>query len=305
MRISTAQFTQQGINIMLDRQAELLRTQQQLGSGERILRPSEDVSGTNQVLALQKVNDTYQQYVKNADAGEFRLQQEENALNQATNVLQRIRELAVQSGNSTYGATELAQLAPEVRALLDEMLGLANTTDADGEYIFAGYNVSTQPFTATENPAGSGLYDYAYTGDSGQRNVQISSSRQIATGDPGDAVFMNVPTSSGTQNIFETVEQFALDLENNTPLGTIVADLDLALDHFSTRLSSIGGRLNGITSQREFNEDVILQAEGAKSKIKDLDYAEAVSRFNQQTTALEAAQQSFARLQGLNLFSYL
>lgn len=305
MRISTAQITQQGINTMLDRQAELSKTQLQLGSGTRILQPSDDVVGINQVLALDKVTDTHKRYVANSDSAEYRLQLEENALTQGVNVLQRIRELAVQSTNPTFGASELGKIAPEVRELLGEMLGLANSTDADGEYIFAGYNVDTTPFVATENPVGSGLYDYSYTGDSGQRNVQISTSRQIAVGDPGDAVFMNVPNSTGTQNIFETLEQFALDMENNTPSATIVSDLDAALEHFATSLSSIGGRLNAITSQREFNEDVILQSEAARSKVKDLDYTEAVSRFNQQTIAMEAAQQSFARIQGLNLFSYL
>jgi flagellar hook-associated protein 3 FlgL len=305
MRISTAQIANQGVNSLLDRQTDLAKTQLQLATGYRINAPSDDVLGTTQVLALQKVMDTHKQYVDNAGVAEHRLQQEEIALTQGVDLLQRIRELAVQADNPNLGASEVAMLAPEVRELLDSMVNLANSTDADGEYIFAGYNVDSTPFAVVENPAGSGLYDYNYNGDSGQRNIQIGSTRQVAVGDPGDTVFANVPTTAGTQSIFETLEQFALDLENNTVTGNTPADMDLAIDHFATILSRVGGRLNAIDSQRGLNEDIILNSQTTMSDVRDLDYAEAASRLNQQLLGLEAAQKSFARIQNISLFSYI
>jgi flagellar hook-associated protein 3 FlgL len=305
MRISTAQMAKQGVNSLLDRQTDLAKTQLELATGYKINKPSDDVLGTTQVLALEKVMETHKQYVDNAGLAEHRLQLEETALTQGADLLQRVRELAVQADNPTLTASQRAKLAPEVRELLDGMVGLANTTDADGEYIFAGYNVDTAPIDVVENPAGSGLYDYNYTGDSGQRNIQIGSTRQVAVGDAGDTVFGNVPTTSGTQSIFETLEQFALDLENNTVTGNTPADMKSAIDHFATILSRVGGRLNGIDNQRAVNEDVILQSETTMSDIRDLDYAEAASRMNQQLLGLEAAQKSFARIQSINLFSYL
>jgi len=306
MRISTAQLHEQGLLAMLDRQEELAVTQQQLATGKRILAPSDDALGTTQVLALQQVIDSHLQFARNTDAAETRLEQEEASITHVVDVLQRVHELAVRATSSTLNAQSRATLAPEVRQLLDNLLGIANTQDANSEYLFAGFNVGTVPFAAVENPVGSGLYDYNYTGDQGQRSIQIGTTRQIAVGDPGDDVFVDVPiTGGGTRSIFETLEQFALDLESNTPSANAAADLQLAMGHLGNFLSAVGGRLNAIDSQKLLNSDIVFQGQKTLSDVQDLDFAEAISRMNRQLTSLEASQQSFAKVQSLSLFSYL
>ena len=67
----------------------------------------------------------------------------------------------------------------------------------------------------------------------------------------------------------------------------------------------MGSRLNIVESQRSINEDFDFQLEVALSETRDLDYAEAISRFNAQLVSLQAAQQSYARVQDLSLFNYL
>ncbi|HFE32152.1 MAG TPA: flagellar hook-associated protein 3, partial [Gammaproteobacteria bacterium] len=197
MRISTAQMQSQAVRSMMDRQTELSYTQQQVATGKRILSPSDDVIGSTQVIALQQSIDISAQYQKNADMAESRLATEENALTQTINVLQRSREVAIQGNNGSLSAANRAALATEIRQNLAEVLALANTTDGNGEYVFAGYNVGTAPFAEVENPVGSGLYDYNYSGDNGQRNLQIGAARQIPVGDPGSDVFVNIPEGGG------------------------------------------------------------------------------------------------------------
>ena len=306
MRISTVQMQDRAVTAMLDRQSDLSITQEQVASGKRILAPSDDVLGSTQVLALNKVIDTHMQYGENADMATGRISQEESALTQSIDVLQRARELAVQSESVTLTPSARANIAVEIREIAKEVMSAANEKDSNGEYIFSGFNVATTPFTATEVPAGSGLYDYAYTGDLGQRNVQIGETRFIAVGDPGQSVFMDVPeTGGGTQNVFETLEQFALDLESGTPSPNIANDLSLAMEHLSNYRTLTGGRQNSIDSHRVLNEDIIYQGQKTLSSIEDLDFAEAVSRLNLQLATLQAAQQSFARIQNLSLFNYL
>jgi flagellar hook-associated protein 3 FlgL len=306
MRISTAQLHEQGLLSMLDRQTELARTQQQLSTGKRILSPSDDVLGTTQSLALQQVIDTHEQFGENAVAAENRLEREEIAITQVVDMLQRTRELAIQANSGSTGAQGRASIAVEIREQLDAIMGIANTVDANGDYLFAGNNVGTVPFTAVENPAGSGLYDFNYTGDQGQRSIQIGSTRQIPVGDPGDDVFVNVPiTGGGSRSIFETLEQFALDLEANTPDPNTIGDLQLAMESLGSFRSAIGGRLNAIDSQKSLNSDIVYQGQKTLSEVQDLDFAEAISRMNRQLAGLEASQMSFARVQNLSLFSYL
>ncbi|HEC20394.1 MAG TPA: flagellar hook-associated protein 3 [Gammaproteobacteria bacterium] len=306
MRISTAQMQARGVAAMLDNQSKLSNTQQQLATGKRILVPSDDVLGSTQVLALNKVIDTHIQFKENANVAESRNQQEDTTLGHSIDVLQRAHELAVQGNNPTLGAKERSFLAVEVRSLLKEMISTANTADSNGEYIFAGFNVDTAPVTETEVPPGSGLFDYAYTGDLGQRNVQIGQTRFVATGNNGQDVFMDVPVSGGgNQNIFETMEQFAIALETNASTATVPDDLKLAMDHLVAFRAQTGARLNAIDNHRALNEDIILQGQKTLSSIEDLDYAEAVSRLNLQLTGLQAAQQSFTRIQNLSLFNFL
>jgi flagellar hook-associated protein 3 FlgL len=304
MRISTVQMQNRAVTSMLDRQAELNKTQQQVASGKRILMPSDDVQGSTQILALNKIIDTNVQYSENATVVEARLVQEESSLGQGIDVLIRAKELAIQSGNTALTATERGYIAFEIREILSQVISIANTENSNGEYIFAGFNVDTAPIVTTA--AGGGRFNYSYSGDVGQRNAQIGAARFIPVGDPGQGVFMDIPESGGgTESIFKTLETFAVSLEAGAISTTIEADLDSALQNFSGFRAQVGSRLNAIDSNRTLNSDIIFQGQKTLSSIEDLDYASAISRLNIQLSSLEASQQSFLKIQNLSLFNFL
>jgi len=300
MRISTSLIFQQGVNAMLDQQTALAKTQQQLATGQRILKPSDDPSAATRVLELDQLVDTLQQYQRNSDYGEARLKLEESVLSDVGDVLQRVRELAVRANNDTLSAGDRNAIAVEVRTSLDAVLQLANSTDATGEYLFSGYQTGTQPFS--DNGAGS----FSYNGDQGERSLQIGPTRQVSVGDSGDQVFMRVDDGAGgVSDMFSVLYDFALDLEANNPSTTTLTRLDSAIDEVLTTRASIGARLNTIDSQRNMNDSFDLLLQQNRSALEDLDYAEAVSRFERQLLALQASQQSFIKIEGLSLFNYL
>ena len=300
MRISTSWIFQQGVNAMLDSQTKLANTQQQLATGQRILKPSDDPSAATRVLELDQLIETTQQYQRNADYAETRLQLEESVLSEAGDLLQRVRELAVRANNDTLSAGDRNAIAVEVRTILDGLLQLANSKDATGEYLFSGYKTGTRPFS--DNGGGSFVYD----GDQGARNLQIGPTRQVAAGDAGDLVFMKVDDGAGgVASMFNALYDFATDLEANAPSTTTLTRLDAAIDQVSNTRASIGARLNSIDSQRNMNDAFDLLMQENRSELKDLEYTEAVSRFERQLLALQASQQSFVKVQGLSLFDYL
>ncbi|RJQ47998.1 MAG: flagellar hook-associated protein 3 [Gammaproteobacteria bacterium] len=192
MRISTSQTYQQAISNILDQQAQLTRTQLQLGSGRRMLTPADDPAAASQVLNVQQTLSSTTQYQANSDAARARLELEETTLTGVGDLLQHVRTLAVQANNATQTNETRAAIAIEVRARLDELLALANTTDANGEYLFAGFQGKIQPFSRSAGGA------YSYSGDQGQRYLQIGPTRQIALGDSGSAVFQAIRNGNGT-----------------------------------------------------------------------------------------------------------
>jgi len=300
MRISTFQIYQQGVNAMLDQQASLAKTQQQMATGKNILAPSDDPAATTRILKLGELIDVNTQYQQNADAAQTRLSLEDSVLSQTGDILQRVRELAVQGNNASLTTNDRKAIALEVRTRLDELLQVSNSKEANGEYLFAGYQSTTQPFS--DNGSGS----YLYTGDQGQRILQVGPTRKVASTDSGDKVFMQVDNGAGgVDSMFAVLADFATALEANTPSATTLTRLDSAINKVLSTRASIGARLNTVDSQKGMNDAFDLQLRQNRSSLEDLDYAKAASRFQRQNLALQAAQQSFIKIQGLSLFKYI
>lgn len=301
MRISTTQIFQRGVDSMLDQQTRLYKTQLQLSSGLRFNSPADDPVAAAQVIGLNESLAITAQYRTNAQAAQARLSVEESALTGVTTALQRARELAVQGNNATYNAGDRRAMAQEVRQLLDQVMALANTQDANGEYLFAGFQSQTQPFSH------DGAGNYAYAGDEGQRLLSIGPSREIAVGDSGQDVFMRIPNADGSANqaMFTTLHNLVTDLEGNTPNGDRITELDNALEHVLQVQARIGARINAIEREEQVNSAYSIQLETTRSDLRDLDIAEAVTNLSRQTLVLQSAQQAFIRVQGLSLFNYL
>lgn len=300
MRVATSQLNQNAVVAMLDQQSKLNNVQQQIATGKRVLTPADDPAASARILSLNQAIDLTKQYLRNSDSATTRLDLEETALTGSEDVLQRVRELAIQANNATLTATDRSSIGLEVRQLLSQLQGLANSKDASGEFLFAGFRVNTQPFTDD----GNGVY--SYNGDQGQRQVQVGPNRVVDVGDSGASVFVNLPlTAGGLQDIFTTLEAFATNLEANVANPDIIADIDTALNKVLTVRSNVGVRLNVIQGQTDTNNGYLLQMKQALSGVQDVDYADAISQLNQQTVALQAAQQSYVKVQGLSLFNYL
>lgn len=192
MRLSTSEISQSSINSILNQQSQLNHIQQELSTGRSIVTPSDNPAGAAQALGLQSAIDTNSQYQSNGNAATASLNLEQSTLTQAINVLQSVRTLTLQGNNGTQSNQSRASIATQVNQELKQLLSLSNTQDSNGNYIFAGSKTNTQPFS--ENASGG----FTYAGDAAQHFVQIDSSRQIATNDPGSNVFKEIPAGNGT-----------------------------------------------------------------------------------------------------------
>ena len=403
MRVSTNQVQQLAINSILDQQSKLSNTQKQVATGQRIVKPSEDPVAAARLIELTQILDTTKQQQFNINSARARLSVEEGMLEGAGELLQRIRELMIQANNASQNNQTRWAIGNEIDQLLGELLGIANATDSNNQFMFAGTLGNFRPFS--RNPEGG----FSYRGNDSQAMIQIGPGRQIAVSDSGTQVFRAIRNGNGTfviqenpnnrgagvidpgtitgeyipgtylitfsrllpdldlsyqvtdvngaiiipagtqfkegaaiefrgvgtfitgepkagdsfvvsqsrhQDIFTTLQAIVGALKTSSKKGNahvIVANavnlamvgMDQALGKFLEIRSSIGARLNALDNQENINETHIFKLEEILSEIKDLDYAEAVSRMNLQMTGLEAAQKSYVRVQNLSLFNHL
>lgn len=299
VRISTAQLFQQSVEAMLQKQREVSETELQVASGKRILRPSDDPSAAVRVLDLKEAQQRLAQYQRNADTAIARLDQEETALIGIESLLQRVRELAVRGSNDTLSDEDRYAIATEVREHIGGFLQLANSRDANGEYIFSGFKSLTEPMSHDGNG------NFTYHGDTGQRTVQIGDTREVAIGDPGSIFMEFAAAAGGTTNVGQVLYNLATTLESGSGYTDALTDIDTAFTNLFNTRARIGARLHAIDDQKQANESFDLATAQVRSTLEDLDYAEAISRFNQQLTALQASQQAFIKVQDLSLFNYL
>ena len=154
MRITNQISNNTLVNTLARHQSQLDETQNQLGTGLKISRPSDDPSATtNNMYFRSRVNEL-DQFMKNATEGKARLQQVDGQLERVTEILQRVRVLTVQASNGIYQGDKGFELevaiGKEINELLKAMIDIANTRDVTGRYLFGGHTIDRPPFEAME-----------------------------------------------------------------------------------------------------------------------------------------------------------
>jgi len=191
MRISSNTIFDSNVAAMGQQQIRLMQTQQQIASGKRLSSASTDPVAATRALDITQSDAINNQQASSRAAARHTLSLAESTLQGVTTLLQDVRTAAVYAGNGTLNSSDRATLATDLSGRLQELVGLANSTDGVGNYLFSGFQSKTQPFVDT--PAGMG-----YFGDDGQRLAQVSATRQMAASDSGADVFMRIRNGNGT-----------------------------------------------------------------------------------------------------------
>ena len=197
MRISTSMIYDLGVAGIQKRTSDLIKTNQQVASGRRILTPQDDPVGASRVLEVSQAKALNQQYDVNTDSASSALGLEDAVLDSVTELILDVRTTALSAGGPLINNSSLAGMAAALRGRYQELLGLANSKDGEGQYMFSGYKGSILPFNgaAPITPITPG--NVTYNGDQGQRLIQVSPSRQIAVSDAGSDVFMQIKNRAG------------------------------------------------------------------------------------------------------------
>ena len=306
MKISNSQLFDTSIGQMTQKQSEISQMQAKLASGKQLVKPSDDA---HKAALIQRLNSAMQRqdvFESSLNRADNRLATEETAVMGAENILQRIRELAIQGTNGGLNDSDRETIAKEVNSLRDSLFSLSNTQDTSGNYIFSGTAVKSPAYAIGADDA------FTYQGNQNQTSVDISETRRVAINRPGDQVFSSVVrTSAGAESeivgFFQVLSDFsnALTTGNGEGLSQGLTEISALTDDMASSLADLGSRMNTIDSQRDVLADTKMRYQELLSNAEDLDYATAVTNLSAQVLSLEAAQASFAKISQLNLFDYL
>lgn len=216
MRISTNMIYDQGLRSMSQNTSDLLNVQQQLSSGKRVSSPSDDPIASAQAVAVSQANDMNSQYASNRAAGNTQLQLEDSTFGSVINTLQHVMSQITTAGNASLNDNDRKAIATDLSSSYQQLLSLANTTDANGQYLFSGFMGGSAAYVNSATGA-------SYAGDAGVRYVQVSSNRQIAINDVGSTIFEGVQIGTAQTVISGTSSNTGL-ATYTVPSVTNVAD---------------------------------------------------------------------------------
>ncbi len=191
IRVASSTLYTQGLSSMNSQQSALLHVQQQLGTGRRVLSPSDDPVAASRALGVSLAGSVNGQYATSRKQADATLGLSESTLQTVTTTVQNIQTLLVNAGNGTMSDNDRATLATALQGQYDQLFGLANADDGNGNYLFAGLQSSTVPFT--KNAAGGAVYQ----GDTGHQLLQVDVARQMQAGNNGAEVFQSVTANAG------------------------------------------------------------------------------------------------------------
>ena len=306
MKVSTSLFFDRSVNQMVSGQSQLAKTQTRLSSGKEVVNPSDAPDKATAIQRLKSVLKKQDSFSSNIEGAKNRLIAEETALKAVNDVLTRIKELSIQAANGTLGPRDKELVAIEVEGLTQDLLSLANTQDVNDNYVFSGSRVQVQPFQ--KNSFG----DVTYFGDETRNEVQVSEQRYIRFNRTGTDVFGRVlrETDSGDtlgKGFFEALSDLASGIResNTSAINQGIDDLDQASFNIAVATAQVGSEMASVETQREVNEETVLQLRTILSNIEDLDYSEAVTQMQKDMLALQATQSSFSQISNLSLFNYI
>jgi flagellar hook-associated protein 3 FlgL len=206
MQVSTKLFNEQQIRQFSKLTADIQEKQEKISSGRAILNASDDPVAAVNLSAANEQKTLLERFEENVYLAQNRLEAGDKVLQEGISVMTRITELATQARNPTYDAFSRRAILTEISELREVLVDLANTRDARGHSLFAGFKDEETAFV--EGPDGK----IRYNGDRGTHTVQISESMNVPTSLDGMTVFGRVETANGRRDIFEIIDSVAASI---------------------------------------------------------------------------------------------
>ncbi|WP_226454988.1 flagellar hook-associated protein 3 [Pseudomonas sp. AF03-9] len=193
MRISTQQYFETSSAKYQENYSSVVKAQDQASSGVRVQTAADDPVAAARLLMLQQQKDMLAQYGGNIDTLKNSLNTEDSVLANINTAVQRGSELALKAGNVGISDADRKSIAAEIGSLEDQIMGLLNTKDASGNYLFSGSKTDTPPYARNNDGT------YTYQGDDTALNLRVAENLSIRMGDTAKSMLETSANTGRTQ----------------------------------------------------------------------------------------------------------
>jgi flagellar hook-associated protein 3 FlgL len=267
MRVSDQQRYSAFTRDVQNRLSNLMRIEQELGTGRSLFNPSEDVVRAQQALRADARLAENSQFLRNIDDGKAWVGSADGALQQIIDLINEIDTLALAADNDSQTEDDRHNSAIQIDQKLEQLMSLVNTTHGD-RYIFGGHNTTSPAFTAVRDENGR-IIGAAANEESlgGKIYRRIGQNDDVQINIPGDQLFQPIGSDGTDQDVFYVITSLRNTIANNNqpPEGS---EDTLSNDHLREQLHSIRER---IVTQQSFLGSVGQRLESTKDRLKEVE----------------------------------
>ena len=292
------------LNIRNARAAHL-EAMEPLASGRRLNHLRDDPSKIAEFFRLQNDLARKEQYQLNINTARTRVTMTDAVLNETTELMNQVYELAIQGNDETLSTGQVATITSRIADLYDDIVDLANTKIGN-DYLFSGYQSTTPPFSATGAalPAAQMQFD----GDTNTQEIKVTSTRNVQVSLNGDYFFTgDLQGGSSTTDVFTSIQQLIEDLTNRdtVEIGNCINDLQTSLDQFAEGRAIMGNSMQQLVSADNFLATLELANSERMATLVETDIAKATSDLSFREYVLETAFAVSRRVMEVSLTSFL
>lgn len=313
MRLSTNMMYDQQMRGVTNSQASWLKAGEQLSTGKRVINPSDDPVAAAQAVVLSQAQAQTSQFKTARVFATNSISQEETNLQQVTTAIQNAQQTVVLVGSGSLSDDDRASYATQLEGIRDQLLNLANSTDGNGRYMFAGYKTDAAPFTKQADGS------VTYTGGDNPITQKVDANRVMTTSHTGRDVFMSTTGNAEKDadgnavdgNIFDTLNNAIsalkkpadeLTADEQKAVGILSHGLSNSLNNVSKVRAELGTQLQELDNLDAKGEDTALNQSKQMSGLVDVDYTSAISTYTMQQQALQASYKVFTDMSSMSLF---
>lgn len=316
MRITNRMIVDNAVQNMADAAEKKAKLQNQISTGKQFQTAAESPVNASISLSLRSNLRTVESYVSTTDSTSDWMNASDFSMDKLESIANRANTLVLKGLNDTItGKERQTTLGTELQSLIQEAVEIGNSKHND-QYIFAGFKVTTKPFSITQDATKTFTDFYGqtqthqvvtYAGDQGVMQRGLSPDQNVALNIPGDTVIKDFITSLiQAKEAMVSDPAITTDLYDPGPLQNALTALKSSLNNLDQSRTSNGARLRQVETAADFLDQVKIETKSLLSKKEDTNVAEAIaSLVNQENTYKAVLEVSQRAVSTLSLFDYL